>query len=339
MGEVLGEKLQNKMTIKNKILFHDPLVSKTIGNMRAILAKIKNSKILIACSGGQDSIALLRLLNILKNTENYVLHVAHVNHGIREESNLEENFVRQLSENLSFPFRSIKLNLKKGSGLALRARNERKEALKDIASELDCEIIATGHTITDQTETILMHMIRGSGLNGIASMQAYDFPWVRPLLKTSREETEKICNLFQQEFVKDPSNLNEDSFRVRIRNQLIPFLEKENPNVKNALLNLSEQANDVDGLVNALIEEEFKNRSFMGWLSIKNWLSINKNVRVGLLKFYCKKEGRLQDDDIKYDVLRSIDDCISAKIGGKSWNFKNRTKLIINGNFIQCFKE
>jgi tRNA(Ile)-lysidine synthase len=202
----------------------------------------KGDKVLVACSGGPDSVALLHLLHQLRYKYKLALYLAHVNHGLRgRESNSDERFVRGLAEKLGIPILVKKADVKKlaeqkGLNLEEAARLVRYEFFESLVEKHKLDKIATGHTLNDQAETVLMRLLRGAGPTGLSGIPIKRGKIIRPLLETTREE---ILDYLKQNKIKfriDKTNLKSDYLRNKIRNKLLPGLLKEyNPNLTKVL--------------------------------------------------------------------------------------------------------
>ena len=200
-------------------------------------------RIIVAVSGGPDSVTLLSVLASLRLSWGLHLMVVHFNHGLRgRESTEDAEFVKDLCEQLGVDVVVKHLNFpqalreKPASSLQQQAREARYEALFHMAEEWVATKIAIGHTADDQAETVLMWMIRGSGTGGLSGIPAVRHPYViRPLLETSREEILSYLTLRKLNFRTDSSNGKPMYFRNQIRNELIPMLQSYNPNLINAL--------------------------------------------------------------------------------------------------------
>jgi len=208
-------------------------------------------RLAVACSGGADSVALLRILNELRGELGIVLSVAHFHHGIRgAEADADQRFVKDLASTLQLDFAA-------GSGDAPACAAAHKISLETAARELRhqwfaglveqraASKIATAHTLDDQAETVLMRIIRGTGargLTGIAPLhQAKHL--VRPLLEIRRKEVEEYLTATGQRWREDSSNLDTGHTRNRIRHTLLPLLEREfNPAIRQTLAGLAELA-------------------------------------------------------------------------------------------------
>ncbi|MGB7539102.1 MAG: tRNA lysidine(34) synthetase TilS [Anaerolineales bacterium] len=213
-------------------------------------------KILAAVSGGADSLCLALALKQL----GYALHIAHFDHRLRPESGRDAETVRRAAERLGVPF-----SLGQGDVAAHAGRNRltMEEAARDLryafllrtAEELNITAIATGHTMDDQAETVLMHLIRGAGLNGLGGIRpAGKVPSqaghpadetvriVRPLLCLTHGQTTEYCAREDWAPLEDPTNRDAAFTRNRIRRELIPLLEKYNGSIVDALSRLAEVA-------------------------------------------------------------------------------------------------
>jgi tRNA(Ile)-lysidine synthase len=187
----------------------------------------RGEKILVACSGGADSTALLLWLC---NRE-YSCLGAHVNHNTRgEASDGDENFVRELCAKLEVPFVTTKLNLPPGANEAVM-RDARYAALLAWCREYSCAFIATGHTANDNLETILMNWLRGASVSGLAGIPparalAAGVLLARPLLGATRAQIRDFLVARNQSWREDSSNQSARYLRNRVRNELLPMVEE-----------------------------------------------------------------------------------------------------------------
>jgi len=201
------------------------------------------SRVLVAVSGGPDSVALLAVLHALRKRLGVELMVAHLDHGLRgEESKQDAQFVRQLCDRLGVEVMVQELGLKKTlarqQGLSLQeyAREARYTALYEMAQERNASKIALGHTADDQAETVLMWMIRGSGTNGLKGMYPVRGPYIiRPLLGMDRAEIVEYLNSRGLAYRNDSTNAQPIYLRNQIRRDLVPVLKRFNPKVVRVL--------------------------------------------------------------------------------------------------------
>lgn len=219
----------------------------------------RNETVLVGVSGGPDSTCLLSILAELRSTLGLRLHVAHLNHLLRgAESDADAEYVSSTARDLGLPATIESQNVRayqRQHGLSLEeaAREARYAFFARIASALNASTVAVGHTADDQVETILMHLVRGTGLDGIRGMQplsSWGLPGeamlrvVRPLLEVRREETEAHCAAQGLSPQDDSSNRWPNQLRNQVRSQLVPLLRSYNPNVDGALLRVARAAGD-----------------------------------------------------------------------------------------------
>ena len=204
-------------------------------------------KVIVAVSGGPDSVALAHALRDLQEQLGISFHIAHLNHGIRGREAYEDaEFVRGLADSLDLPVTietadvpAVKKLLKLSVEEA--ARKVRYEFLERVADETCAQRIATAHTADDQAETVLMNLIRGAGPDGLAGIPPVRGKYVRPLLGVTRADVMLYCEANHLETRTDSTNLRDEYRRNRVRLELIPLLESGyNPGVKDALVATSE---------------------------------------------------------------------------------------------------
>jgi len=202
-----------------------------------------DERILVALSGGADSVALLHVLKVL----GYKIHAAHINHMIRgEEAVRDERFVVNLCATLGIPLSVYQRNCPehaKINKLTLEeaARILRYEALGNACTEFDCQKIATAHTENDNLETMLMRLIRGTYSYGLRGIDIKRDHIIRPLLHLKREDIESYTQKHSLPYMNDSTNKDLTYFRNRVRHTLLPELESTyNSNIRAALSRLSE---------------------------------------------------------------------------------------------------
>ena len=184
------------------------------------------SNLILCVSGGSDSIALLHLCHQLRRLFRWQLHILHFHHGLREESDEEARFVRDLSQrlNLEFHLRTTRDFQSETSGLQEKARNWRRaEALK-LREEIRADSILTAHHGEDQLETWLLKWLRGAHLSGLQGMSRFDPPFIRPLLDFRKEVLSDFLKENGFEWREDASNQDSKYMRNRVRNELLPLL-------------------------------------------------------------------------------------------------------------------
>jgi tRNA(Ile)-lysidine synthase len=222
----------------------------------------RGERIVVAVSGGPDSVTLLYLLFGLKDELGLHLYVAHLDHMLRPHSARDAEFVKSLAAKLGLPVVVGKAGIKKaavkGSPEEL-ARNIRLDFLFGVARRLKARKICLGHNLDDQAETVLMRLIRGSGLYGLSAIlpkkKMSAFTLIRPLLETRRKEIAAYLNKKKIPFCIDETNKQDIYLRNKLRNRLLPLLEKEyNKNIKEVLSNTALSSGyDYDYLVCAAL--------------------------------------------------------------------------------------
>jgi len=219
----------------------------------------QQSRLVVAVSGGPDSVCLLHLLNRLKAGLGITLHAAHLNHMLRgPDSDADAVYVVELCANMGVPVTVARRDVavyhdEQRCSLEEAARLVRYTFLQEVAASLGTDHVAVAHTADDQAETILLHLVRGSGLRGLRGMQPLSF-WntdsgekmtvVRPLLEVRRAETEAYCQAHQLSPCYDASNVSPAFLRNRLRQELLPLLAKYNPAITEALLRTSRLLDD-----------------------------------------------------------------------------------------------
>jgi len=217
-----------------------------------------NEKLVVAVSGGADSVCLLHILVGLKEKLKIKLHLAHLNHQLRgADSEADADYVSGLARKLGIPATIERRDVKgyqKQERLSPEeaAREVRYHFLTEVAGATGAKRVAVGHTRDDHIETILMHLIRGAGTRGMRGLQPYtEWPSksggllvIRPLLEISHEDIEGYCRQHRLAPRLDASNLSLSPLRNRIRQQLLPLLQSYNPGIAEALLRTGRIAGD-----------------------------------------------------------------------------------------------
>ena len=223
MDNIPNSKVWSGTGMKTKII-------KTINKFNMLK---QNDNILVALSGGADSVTLLHLLNSLKEYS-FNIWVCHVNHQIRgQEAQRDEDFVRRLCKNLSIPLFVETINVpelsrKNGKSLEEMAREVRYNIFNKLASKLNAKI-ATAHTLNDSIETVILNLTRGTGLKGLCGIPAKRGKIVRPLIEISRAQIEEYIKNNHLDFVNDSTNNDLEYKRNRIRHEIVPKLFIVNP--------------------------------------------------------------------------------------------------------------
>jgi len=243
-------------------------LDKLIGKVTETIEKYQlihpGDKIIIAVSGGPDSICLLDILNHIKRQFDLSLMIAHVNHGIRNrESEVEARFVRLKALHMNLPFEQLSVSVpaiarEKGLSIEQTGRTIRYHFFQKLLNKHQAHAIALGHHADDQVETILMRIIRGSGLQGLRGISARRDVFIRPLIECNQREIEAYCRRRKISYCIDSSNKEPMYLRNKIRHQLIPMLTKEyNHSIRNHLLQLQTIIQDELNYLEELTEQYY----------------------------------------------------------------------------------
>ena len=198
--------------------------------------------VLVACSGGPDSMAMLDALIRLAPPRGWRLEVAHVDHGLRKGSDAEADVVAALTARADLPLRRLRVQVAAAAGsLQERARAARLGALHAAARKAGATAIALGHTADDQAETVLMRALTSGSPRGLAAMGERDGPLSRPLLRLWRTDTEAYCRALGLAVVDDPSNRDARFLRTRVRHELLPAIEAVLPGARRRLVALADR--------------------------------------------------------------------------------------------------
>ncbi|MBI3183030.1 MAG: tRNA lysidine(34) synthetase TilS [Myxococcales bacterium] len=221
--------------------------------------------VLLAVSGGADSTALLIATAQLSDRLALLAEVASLDHCLRPESAAEVQGVRALASALGLRFHTRKLELSAGPGVEERSREARYRALEEIRRSRGIDFVATAHTATDQAETLLMRLCRGSSLRGAAGILAVRGSVIRPLLEVTRPQIEEFLASSGARAAIDPMNGDRAYARVRVRRDVLPALEAAlGPSAVKNLARFAKLASEDDAFLSRLAEEAFAKLSVEG---------------------------------------------------------------------------
>ena len=216
----------------------------------------------VAVSGGADSVALLLLLLQLREKLGIVLSVVHFNHKLRgKASDEDEKFVAKLAAKHGLEFHSASVDVAKKAkeeraNLEDAARRARYDYFRSLAESGVCRRIAVAHTADDQAETVLAHLLRGTGLAGLGGIHPVAGPIIRPLLSVRRSELRSFLRARKQTWREDATNRDTKRMRARIRKKLLPLLEKQfQPAIVEHLGTLADLAREDEAFLDAIAEE------------------------------------------------------------------------------------
>ena len=305
-------------------------------------------KIVLAVSGGPDSICMLDILNDIKNDEtidiNFEIAVAHVNHMIRKEAEEDEKYVKKYCEEKQIEFYSKSIDVQKMAnnnkiGLEEAGRKARYDFFDEILEKTNAQKIAIAHNKNDKVETVLMHILRGSGINGLKGIEAKRGKYIRPLIECERNEIEEYCTEKNLEPRIDKTNFENEYTRNKVRNLLIPYIEKEfKPNLIQTIDRLSNLVAEEENYMDKQVKKVYKEI-----LISENQKEIQLN-----LKIFNIQEKVIKSRIILYTITRlfgnsqgiekiHIEDIIklcSNNIGNKYLTPNKKIKILIKNHKI-----
>ena len=303
----------------------------------------EGDRVVIGVSGGPDSISLLDILNKFKQNKilNFEIIVAHINHQIREEANDDEEYVQDYCEKNKIKFYSKRIDVIKYAnnnkiGLEEAGRNLRYEFFDEILQKENANKIAIAHNKNDKAETIIMNVLRGSGISGLRGIEPIrDNKYIRPIIECERYEIEKYAQENKLNPRIDKTNFENDCTRNKIRNIVLPYIKKEfNSNIIETMNRLSNLATETDEYIQKqaveifkelIIEENSKNIV----LDLKKFNSKDKLIRKKILIYTISKVlGNSQNIE-----MVNIDDVIKMcdkNIGNKYLMPNKNIKILVN---------
>ena len=274
---------------------------------RAIRATFERQagRILVAVSGGVDSLALLVTAARVASART---GVASLDHGLRPEAAAEVARVGELARSLGLPFHTECLHLRPGPGMEARARAARYAALDRIARAHGYAAVATAHTADDQAETLLMRLARGAALRGAGAIRAEGPRLLRPLLAVRRADTEALVASAGLEPVRDPTNSDPTLFRARIRHDVLPVLRNAaGPSVVERLARFARSAAEDEALLAGYAAEALARVRDGAGLDAVGVRALPWPIRARLLRGWLEELGVPASDRLLREVAEAID--------------------------------
>ncbi len=282
-------------------------------------------RVLIACSGGADSVALLEVLKLLAHSLKYEIAVCHVNHNIRGTEAKDDalwigNFCR--IRGIDFCIKEINVpNFAKENKLSLEeaARILRYKVLNEVAREKNCSAIAVAHNKEDNAQTVIMNILRGSLLDGLTGIKAKNNNIIRPFLFAEREIIEDFCKQNKIAYRVDSTNQDKKYLRNKVRMELMPVLQKYNPQIVHSLCNMADMLSKDATFLKGLAQESFLN------------LAQRKN---GDIIFPLEKLGKISSSLLSRIILLTMKTLATQdeRAYFSSKHVADVLKLICNGN-------
>ena len=285
----------------------------------------QNDRIVCGVSGGPDSICMLDILRRVKTEKqiNFDIIVCHINHLIREEATVDEQYVENYCKKYQIPFFVKRIDVKKiaednKKGTEETGRKVRYEFFEEIFKKEKANKIAIAHNKNDKIETIIMNVFRGSGISGLRGIEPIrDNKFVRPVIECERKEIERYCEEYKLEPRIDKTNFINDVTRNKIRNIVIPYIKDEfNPNIINTL----------DRLSNVITEEdEYMKKQT---LNVYNKIKIREDVGYTIIDL---KQFNTQEEIIrKRIIMHAITKTVGTSQNIEKVNIEDIIKLCAN---------
>ena len=290
---------------------------------------------------------MLVCLNELSKEMDFNMVVCHINHGIRENAKLDEEYVKDFCEKLKIPFYVLHANVleeakKQKRGVEETGRNIRYSFFEEILEKTNSNKIAIAHNNNDHAETVIMNIMRGSGTSGLKGIEACNGKYIRPLIEISREEIEAFTEKYNPRH--DESNDENEYTRNKVRNIVIPYIKKEfNPNIVETITRLSAISKEETEYLDKITEEEYKKIS-----EAMVYNEENKPTIILDLKSFNLEDIVIRKRLILYSIKKifgstkgiekiHIDDIIklcSNNIGNKYLTPNKKTKIVIKNKKI-----
>ncbi|NQT32616.1 MAG: tRNA lysidine(34) synthetase TilS [Candidatus Omnitrophica bacterium] len=343
--ERIGQLVAGNLIImaKQKQLSHSAFLKRVHDAIKHYDMLQRGDKVLVAVSGGSDSVCLIESLLFLKKKLGIDMVVANMDHGLRgKESREDSNFVKALAKKLKVKCVHKKINLKKSRKKNISveelAREKRYAFLFKEAKDNKCNIIATGHNMNDQAETVLMKIISGSSIRGITGIPpvrgAEGVKIIRPLIRTDKTDILNFLKKNGSDHVEDSTNLDKRFLRNRVRLEVLPFLEKCNPRLKRTLVNLSDTLREdlvfIDGVKGAApLDHDAGSLQ----VDIKDIILQPKTLRKELFKELFRRAGG-NVKKLTYRHWMDMDRFLKSAEKGKSLDLPGSVRVTKRGNEI-----
>ena len=308
-------------------------------------------KIVLGVSGGPDSISMLNILNEIKHEQSikFEIYVAHVNHLIRKEAIDDEKYVEDYCNKKDIEYYIKRIDVEqiannKKIGTEEAGRNARYDFFEEILQKTGSNKIAIAHNKNDKIETIIMHLLRGSGLPGLKGIEPIrDNKYIRPLIECERQEIEQYCEENELNPRIDKTNFENEYTRNKIRNIVIPYIKQEfNPNILQTLSRLSDVATEESDYVDKQTQKIYQqilmertNKQIV--LNLKEFNKQEKVIKNRLILLSTKQlMGSTQG--IEKIHIEDIIKLCSNNIGNKYLTPNKNIKILIKDKKINFIK-
>lgn len=288
-------------------------ISKVNKAVKAFDMLQNGDSVIVALSGGADSVSLLNALIELKAEYNLTIYAAHLNHNLRgDEAKRDEDFVRKIcTENSvelfvkSVDIRTLAEQRKQSEELC--GRDERYKFFNELSVKLGAKV-ATAHTASDNAETVIFNLTRGAGINGLSGIAPVRDNIIRPLIYVTRGEVEEYCRENNLEYVTDSTNLQDEYTRNKIRHSVIPVLKELNPDFENTITRESGMLRSVNSFVELKTDEAIEQIKTENGYDSNRLSELPEALRLSVIHKLCK----LHKGEVDYKAVKLIDGALEG---------------------------
>ncbi len=284
------------MKISDKVSWPDPLSG--------------TAKYVVAVSGGVDSVVLLHLL--LNHKRKYQLVVAHADHGWRYESKADLEFVKDLAKKNELPFEHSVLQLKTKS--EAEARQARYDFLNAIRVKHNAEAIITGHHYDDWLETAIFNLIRGTNINGLASLRSTENA-LRPLIRLKKSEIISYANTYKLKWREDSSNHDTTYARNKIRHEVLPNLRSQNPQFDAEFTEILNKAEKLRNSLSELIQQKYQQKGLVAKNQVIIPMDLINSLQLPVLRHFLYFATNILLPGVQIDSLAISQAALQLKTG------------------------
>ena len=289
----------------------------------------KNQTIIIAVSGGVDSMVLLDILSKIHNPNKLV--IAHINHKKRIESDDEYEAIKEIAKKYKVPFEGYTFIHKNKNNFQAEARKARYQFFFGLAMKYSAETIITAHHLDDQIETIFMRITRGSSFSGYSGMKSRiknrNYEIVRPFLDVPKDKLYEYANKYNITYFEDESNKDDTYTRNRFRHQLIPLLKEENPMFFEKMIQFTQYMENTDDVLDKACDQFMKKYYMYTTIPIQPFNNLDRMIQIKVLERVINKSTG-DSVEISYKQYQTIIELTKSKQPNQFYALGNKYEWI-----------